>query len=482
MPVRHHDKNIRSMPLAIKQLRHSPRELWLFYVLGFLDSLSYFMFSHVLMLHLTQGLELSDETAGIIYGVYGISISIFAILLGSVADQLQVRRTLLASASIETVVRFLLVAVASPRYPWLSAVLLFLPMSLSMGLGAPVISVGIRRFAIPEAIRTAYEINYVVMNSAAAISGPIIDGVRIMVSNEDGMIGTLRLHAFLILMTAVLELVHFIIALFIRDIEVIHNEETDDIYLRPVALRAVHLSEVVSVRLWVQRARKAWQDPNFRRLLVLNACLLWSKSAFRYLDAVYPIFIPRLFGQRTVASIPYMSLLSINPVIVIALTIPMGMLFQRLHPVPTMTIGSIITGFSPFFMTLGRHWWAVVAFIVQLSFGEIIWSPLSYEYTAKLAPVGEEGVYFALAGIPTFLSKFLSGPITGVLMAKFCPSEAHCRAFPIWFFIGCTTILGSILLLIFQNYVRVDEKNVDDDDDDKVQFDELEFEMSDMSL
>ena len=462
----------RQMPLrGVGDLRHSPRELWIFYVLCFIDSLSYFMFSHVLMLHLTQGLELSDEAAGVIYGVYGLAISVFAILLGSVADQLQVRRALVASSFMEMVVRFALVAVASPSSPWLSAALLFLPMSFAMGLGAPVTTVGIRRFTTPRTSEHAFAIYYVVMNGAAAMSGPIIDAIRIKVADPHGRVGPMRVHAFLILLTAGLELLHFLISITcIRDVELVDedphvDDESGEVrqgyVVQPVAIPTIHWRSLVSLRRWVQNAREAWVDPIFRKLLVLSACLLWAKSCFRYLDAVYPIYIPRIFGEDAVATVPYMSLLSINPIIVITLTFPASMLFQRLHPVSVMTIGTAITAFAPFYMTLGTHWWAVVAFIVQLSLGEIVWSPPSYDYTAKLAPVQKEGVYFALAGIPNFLSKILSGPMTGVLMSHYCPSEKQCSAFPIWFFIGCTTMVAPIALLVFQRYIRVKDVAVE---------------------
>lgn len=463
------------MPLRVGDLRHSPRELWIFYLLCFIDSLSYFMFSHVLMLHLTKGLELSDELAGFIYGIYGLAISIFAILLGSVADQLQVRRALVASSFLEMVVRFILVAVASPHLPWLSALLLFLPMAFSMGLGAPVTTVGIRRFTTPRTSEHAFSIYYVVMNAAAAVSGPIIDGIRIKVADPQGYVGPMRVHAFLILLTAFLELIHFLISVTcIRDVELVDedphiDEETGAVvqgyYIQPTAIGAINWRSLISLRKWVKNAHEAWLDPIFRKLLALSACLLWAKSCFRYLDAVYPIYIPRIFGEEAVASVPYMSLLSINPIIVISLTLPASLLFQRLHPVTVMTIGTAITAFSPFYMTLGAHWWAVVAFIVQLSLGEIVWSPPSYDYTAKLAPINKEGVYFALAGIPNFLSKILSGPMTGILMSRYCPpSGERCSPFPIWFFIGCTTMVAPIALLAFQRYIRVDATSVEEMD------------------
>lgn len=53
--------------------------------------------------------------------------------------------------------------------------------------------------------------------------------------------------------------------------------------------------------------------------------------------------------------------------------------------------------------------WATVAFVIQLSLGEAIWSPRWYDYSMSVAPEGREGVFTAMASAPLFLGKFVTG-------------------------------------------------------------------------
>jgi hypothetical protein len=46
-----------------------------------------------------------------------------------------------------------------------------------------------------------------------------------------------------------------------------------------------------------------------------------------------------------------------------------------------------------------------VLFLILLTVGEVIWSPRLQEYTAAIAPEGQEGTYFGLSMVPYFMAK-----------------------------------------------------------------------------
>ena len=56
-------------------------------------------------------------------------------------------------------------------------------------------------------------------------------------------------------------------------------------------------------------------------------------------------------------------------------------------------------------MNLTLSLWPTFLFVVLLSEGEAIYSPRLYEYTAAIAPKGQEASYMALSSLPFFLAK-----------------------------------------------------------------------------
>lgn len=430
----------------------SPRDLWFIYLITFLDSLSYFMFSYVLILHLTKELGMSDQVAGVVYGVFGVTISVFAIGLGGIADRLKVRKNILITSTLACATHLVLAVFGSPRWPWFSALVLFLPFSFAVGLSSPVIPTAIRRYTTKRTSDFAFSLFYVIMNLGAVLSAPVIDIVRIHVDRETIM--GLRPHGFLIFITALLEGVQVLICLFtIRDVDL----QEDGVSIEPFDVP----NTTISLSGWWSDVKEVWKEVNFRKFIVMSGCLVWVKSTFRYLDSMYPLYIPRVFGPQASHAFPYMSLLGINPLIVICLTVPAMAVVRNFHPITAITLGSVISGLSPFFMAIGAYWWAVGCFITTLSLGEIVWSPISYDYTCRLAPQGKEGMFFALSGLPMFGAKLLTGPLSGLLLTRFCPDPdiypdtTTCSAFPIWMIIGATTIISPIALLLVRSYITI---------------------------
>lgn len=451
-----------------RALGTSPRDLWATYAVRFLDALAYFVFSQVLILYLVEREGYTVAGANVVYGVFGVCAGIFMVLLGGVADWLMVRRTMLVSTVI---MAFAKVVLAFSGARWLSALMLYGPLAFSLGLSAPATNVAIKRYTTPRSSNFAFSVSYVLMNLGAALSGPCVDLVRIV---QPPHVAGLGPYSLLIMCSALVEALRLLLIWgFIRDVEVDeHTGECERLERRPLSdWRAV-------ARKGYQDFRTVLGDSNFGRLTLLSGCLIWVRSLFRYLDSLYSLYIPRLFGEEASHDVPYMSLLSINPIIVITLTVPMTALTRHFHPVTAITLGTMVSGFAPFFMVLGAHWWAVACFIIQLSLGEIIWSPVSYDYTARLALKGHEGMYFALSELPTFVAKAVNAMVGGLVFPHYCPSEHHCRPEPLWFIILGTTLLSPILLVALRRYVvaplvindaqliELDEQHLSECDDD----------------
>jgi MFS family permease len=104
----------------------------------------------------------------------------------------------------------------------------------------------------------------------------------------------------------------------------------------------------------------------------------------------------------------------------------------------------------------------IFLFIVLLSVGEAFYSPRLYEYTAAIAPKGQEASYMAMSSLPFFLAKLGVAPISGVLLAHFCPDTGLRHSGTLWLLIGLSTMVAPVGLFVFQRFIRVHEAGRDE--------------------
>jgi MFS family permease len=81
---------------AIADLRSSPKELWLLYLLTILDGFAHSSLSFSLVLFLSQHLGMSDLEAGWCYGAFALATSLSGLTLGFMVDVLGMRSVLVA--------------------------------------------------------------------------------------------------------------------------------------------------------------------------------------------------------------------------------------------------------------------------------------------------------------------------------------------------------------------------------------------------
>jgi MFS family permease len=104
----------------------------------------------------------------------------------------------------------------------------------------------------------------------------------------------------------------------------------------------------------------------------------------------------------------------------------------------------------------------IFLFVVLLSIGEAFYSPRLYEYTAAIAPKGQEASYMAMSSLPFFLAKLGVAPFSGVLLAHFCPDTGPRHPGTLWLIIGLSTMIAPVGLFVFQRFIRVHEAGRDE--------------------
>ena len=108
-------------------------------------------------------------------------------------------------------------------------------------------------------------------------------------------------------------------------------------------------------------------------------------------------------------------------------------------------------------------WYVMIfLFVVLLSVGEAFYSPRLYEYTAAIAPKGQEASYMAMSSRPFFLAKLGVAPVSGVLLAHFCPDTGLRSSGTLWMLIGLSTMIAPVGLFVFQRFIRVREAGRDE--------------------
>ena len=129
--------------------------------------------------------------------------------------------------------------------------------------------------------------------------------------------------------------------------------------------------------------------------------------------------------------------------------------------------GAMISACSPFFLAIDHAHYAPIAeffgihqayipiilFYIVLSVGEALWGPKLYEYTAAVAPKGEESTYMALSGLPWILAKLPAGMMSGTLLANYCPEEGPRDSTTMWLIIAMTTFAAPLMLVLLRRVI-----------------------------
>ena len=149
----------------------SPPELIKAYALKFLDSYSYFSFSLIFTLYLSDEFGMTDVQAGVVYGMWGALITIYGLVTGTIIDRYGVARCLRVGYALSLSSRVMLFVTTSRRV-LLGCLLVTLPLGNCLGI--PVLTVGIRRYTHDANRGFAFGLYYVVMNVGALVAGPLV--------------------------------------------------------------------------------------------------------------------------------------------------------------------------------------------------------------------------------------------------------------------------------------------------------------------
>jgi hypothetical protein len=229
-----------------------------------------------------------------------------------------------------------------------------------------------------------------------------------------------------------------------------------------------------------------WRQPGFYKFLAFLSLAAFIKMIFTHMFFTYPKFGIRELGDGA----PIGRLWSMNNFLIVFLAPLAGVLTQRISAYSMAIWGSLVAASSVFIMALPPHWFQPLAdgwlghsiahvwlgvpgqvnpyyvmifiYVLCLSMGEAFYSPRLYEYAAALAPKGQEASYMAMSYLPFFLAKLCMAPLSGILLARFCPAHGPRHSGTLWLIIGLTTLVAPVGLFLFQPFIRVHEAGRDE--------------------
>jgi MFS family permease len=473
-------------------MRHAPRELWIVYGAYILENLAYKVgAATVLTLWLSSDLGFGDKSAGAMVATWSAIMTLITVFIGPLTDALGVRRTFLLGFGVCLVSRIVMTLTVER---WVVLPFGLYLQAVGIALMIPVMAAACKKYSNTAQRSVAFSLYYALMNLGFAVGDWLFDRIR---SAQHG----LGEHGHWMLPLLNIELSTYRVLIFISVIFTIPGmlitwfclrdgvEMTENgIVVTPREKRAgnpfvvlfttVHDTAVKTGKIFAG----LWQQPAFYRFLVFMTLVVGVRMIFYHLVFTFPKFGVRELGDGApIAQISSM----VNSILIVVLVPIVGVLTQKIAAYRMVTVGSLVSALSVFFLALPTEWFKPLAdgwlgnlighqwlgvegavnplyiatflFVVLLSVGEALWSPRLYEYAAAIAPKGQEASYMALSLLPYFLAKFVVGGSSGWLLAHFCPVDGPHHPEMMWFLIGCMALITPLGTFFFRKYIQVHE-------------------------
>ncbi len=409
------------------KLRQSRRDLWLIYLVKFLESVAYFAIYNLLNVYLSEDLGYNDVQAGWITSAWLTGVSVIMFFSGFVADSIGIRRAMGWAVGSVLIGRTIMAVTHDPVTPLIG---LFLS-TWGVASMLPTMTAAVRRYTNTETVAFGFSFFYVVMNIGALVAPLTVGALRRWL--KEGLdLGGLHLTTSQVIF-AISAAVTLLATLVVLRLQPDAPVASTGPRKGPVAIFAE-----------VSKERAFWGFMLFVSLLVL------VRLIFQHAHQTWPKYTMRVIDK----DFDWAFYWSINPAMVIIFTPLVTALTRNRDAFWSIVTGAFITAGSVFFLAISSTVPAQIAFVVMLSLGECIWSPRLYEYTATIAPPGREASYMGLSQVPMFFAKMVVGGISGALLTSYCPETGARQPELMWGIIGATTLLGPILIVLFRRTIE----------------------------
>ncbi len=441
-----------------KVLKETKSEYWGVQIINFLDCTAYFALLNVVTLFLSEDIGFNDKNAGYVITIFTSATTLCLFVSGLTSDWLGIKKSLYVAMGGNLLLRFgvafLGLAGDFPHRGLLVAACFFL-MAPFMAMVQTVFQASNKRFTTKRSRGAGFNLWYLFMNLGAMSGGFLVDIIRKSMGLS---------NSYIILVGGITGILCTLTIIFmVRREEQLKGPEDE-------AAEPEVEAEIKVRKSPIQIAKEVLSEPTFYRFLVLIALTLGVRAVFTYIYLLMPKFWIRVIGPDAAIG----SLNAINPFLIVIGLILFIPLANKFNIFKMLTYGSVISGLSIFALVIPWQWisndivystyFLSIVLMVILSIGEVIWSPKLSEYTAAIAPRGQEGTYLGLSMIPWFLAKTIVSAVSGHMLARWAPKgigaqlQAGTVSFwdspsAMWLYLGIVAVAGPLLAIAFSDWL-----------------------------
>lgn len=393
------------------------RPFWVANVTELFERLSYYAAFASLARYLHETLRFPVEQASSLTGLFGGLVWFLAAFGGAVADRLGFRRALSLAYLILSGSYFLLGSLGAP---WLGpirdhmplvvlvTIVLMLP-ALGIALVKPSV-VGTTARASQENVRSiGYSIYYTLVNIGGA-AGPLVASWVHQHMTVENVFRVAALSVFIMF---------FAVLVFFRE-----PRKSGEVQTASLAQAAKNFGTVLS-------------NPRFMLFLLIFSgywIVYWQEFI------ILPLYVHDYVNSSTDTE----RMLVTGPLVVIALTVAVSLLTQKIKPFTAITLGTLITAIAWICLVIRPSVPMAYATLVIVALGEITQSPRYYEYISRLAPPGQQGTYMGFAFLPIGIGSLIAGWFGGKLIHHF--GEVTHQPAGIWLSVIAVGLATALLL------------------------------------
>ncbi len=447
--------------MDFKVLGDNPPAFWAVQFVNLLDSLAYFALLGVLTLFLTQNIMMDKVPTGYVVTGFTIFITLSLFVSGFVTDSLGVKKSLFIAQSLALGTRIVIAACGLipdlPGRGWIVTAALVL-MAPGAAMTQTVFQAANKRFSSKKSRSASFNIWYLIMNIGAMVAGFSIDIVRV----------TLNVNlSWIFIVGAIAAGVSVLTTLFFihkTDQVLGEGEESDE-------AKAAALPKRTGFAL----LKAVFGESAFWRFIVLMVAVLGVRAVFAYMYLLMPQYWVEVIEQTGSAKTEQGLLQAINPILIVVGLILFIPIANRFNVFKMLVTGAFISSCSLLVLAMPWQWFGPtmasgyfnmsVVMLIVLSIGELVWSPKLTEYTAAIAPPGQEGTYLGLSMAPWFVAKFAVGFLSGHMLNRWVPSGSGLKTMcggvdtfwdtpeAMWSVLFIWAVAGPIVALIFKGWL-----------------------------
>ena len=396
------------------------RPFWVANISELFERLSYYAAFASMTRYLHEALQFPSQQASAFSGFFGGLVWFLPIFGGTLADRMGFRRALALAYLILAWAYFLLGSLGAPwmvpvRQTVPLGVLVVLVLALpafGVALVKPTV-VGVTAHSSKENVRSfGYSIYYTLVNIGGALGPYVASYVHHRMSVEN-VFRVASLSVFLMFLG---------VLAFFRE----PNRALD-----------------------TQPASMAEAGRNFLTVLTNPRFMLFLLIFTGYWIVYWQEFLtlPLYLHNYVNPNLDTELLLSTGPVVVIALTMVITLLTQKVPALAAITAGTLISAVGWVFLILLPSGLGAVLTLITVALGEITMSPRYYDYVSRLAPEGQQGTYMGFAFMPLGIGSLIGGAFGGFLIHYF--GETKHQPAGMWWIIIAVGVVTAALLWVY---------------------------------